>query len=236
MNRFQFEAEIVRGEGVAVEVVRERVYGLVRVSAEWPAQLDAMELRLAVNVEGDVDRLDAPAYVELFFHDVFLLMNLAAPGSFSGTISISGGELRVRELAFSARLFEVAAGLQRLPLEQVSEWYDSLRIGTRQVAFDGVTAALFELLHLSRKDEDEQESIVRLASACAALERKQPRLFALRDAILQNRAPVFHPLHDDALDPRVEDATREWIEAVDEAASAILSELQGLASRAAAVQ
>ena len=36
--------------------------------------------------------------MELFFHDVFLILNLSAPGSFAGIISMAGGELRVRAL------------------------------------------------------------------------------------------------------------------------------------------
>src|SRR5687768_9524825 len=116
MNKFRFEAEIARVEAAPVHVVRERVYGDVRVAAEWPAELAAPEIRVTLEVSGDVDRAGAPAYVELFFHDVFLLLNLATPGSFGGTISVAGGELRVRELAFSPRVFEHASGLERLPV------------------------------------------------------------------------------------------------------------------------
>lgn len=211
-----FEAEITREEPIIGEVVRERVYGNVRLVAEWGSHV-------TVRVEGEVSDIDAPAYVELFFHDVFLLMNLAQPGSFSGTIVVGGAS----EMHFDARLFEAASGLRRLSLAQVTAWYDALGIGTRQVAFDGVSTALFTLLHLSRREEDEQESIVRLAAASEALFReRQGRLFELRDAIWHSRVPVFHPMHDDALDPSVEDATREWIEVADDAAGAIIRALQ----------
>jgi hypothetical protein len=183
-------------------------------------------------VEGDVDRRDAPAYVELFFHDVFLLLNLAAPGSFGGTVSITGGELRVRELSFSPRVFAYAEVFERVPLETVVAWYDGLQLGTRQVAENGVATALFQLLHLARGEENEETSILRLASAAEALVGKPEslrRLFALRDEIATGRAPVFHPMHDDALDPRVEDATREWIEVADAAAGAVIAALQNAA-------
>ena len=33
-------------------------------------------------------------------------------------------------------------------------------------------------------------------------------------------------MHDDALDPRVEDATREWVNVADAAASVVIRELQ----------
>jgi hypothetical protein len=229
MNQMRFEAEIVRTEAVPAVVVRERVYGGVRVGAEWPEDRATPEIRVAMEVLGDVSRPDAPAYVELFFHDVFLLLNLAAPGSFGGTISITGGELRVRELTFSPRVFEYAKGLEQLPLEQVVAWYDGLRLGTQQLASEGVATALFHLLHLARGAEDEVQSILRLAGAAEALVgRAEPlrRLFDARDLIASGRAPVFHPMQDDALDPSVEDATIEWIEAADAAASVVIGALQ----------
>lgn len=229
MNQMRFEAEIARTEAVPADVVRERRYGGVRVGAEWPVDLTTPEIRVALEVAGDVDRRGAPAYVELFFHDVFLLLNLAAPGSFGGTISITGSELRVRELTLSPRLFEYAKGLERLPFADVVAWYDGLRIGTRQRATDGVSAALFQLLHLARVEEDEEQSILRLATAAEALDVRAEtprRLFELRDLIGSGRGPVFHPMHDDALDPEVEDATSEWIEVADAAASVILRTLQ----------
>ena len=229
MNEFRFEAEIVLDDAIPVDVVRERVYGGVRVRAEWPEQLAQPEIRVALEVRGDVDRRDAPAYAELFFHDVFLLLNLASPGSFGGTIAITGGELRVRELVFSPHVFTYAAGAERLPLEKVSAWYDSLQLATRQVADGAIESALFQLLHLARVDEDEERSIPRLAGAAEALfgqDHSLRRLFELREAIARGRVPVFHPMHDDALDPRVEDATAEWIDVADAAASAVIGELQ----------
>jgi hypothetical protein len=225
MNRMRFEAEII-AEAVPIDVVRERVYGGVQVTAEWPEALTTPEIRVAIEVNGDVDRRDAPAYVELFFHDVFLLLNLAAPGSFGGTISVTGGELRVRELTFDARMF---ADAPALPLPNVVAWYDGLQLGTRQIAETAEATALFQLLHLARREEDEEESILRLASAAEALLGRSEslrRLFELRDELARGRVPVFHPMHDDGLDPRVEDATREWIEVADAAAGAVVAALR----------
>ena len=230
MKQFQFEAEIALGAAVPVEVVRERLYGGdggVRVSAEWPAKLAAPEVRVALEVRGELEPRDAPAYVELFFHDVFLLLNLASPGSFGGTISITGGELRVRELTFDPRVFAYAAPLATLPLADVTAWYDGLQLGTQQVASGGVATALVQLLHLARGPECDEDSVMRLAIASTALDVQPPqRLFELRDDIAHGRVPMLHPMHDDALDPRVEDATREWIEVADAAAHLVIADLQ----------
>jgi hypothetical protein len=227
MNGMRFEAEIARGDAVPVDVVRERVYGGVRVAVEWPAELATPEIRVALAVRGDVDRRDAPAFVELLFHDVFLLLNLASPGSFGGTISITGSELRVRELTFDPRVFAIA-GAGALPLDEVVAWYDGLHLGTQQVANGAAATALFQLLHLGRTAESEEESIVRLASAAEALlgrPQSLRRLFELREEIARGGTAVFHPMQDDALDPRVEDATREWIEVADAAAVAVIGAL-----------
>jgi hypothetical protein len=230
MNRMRFEAEILRDDAaVPRDVVRERVYGNVRVAAEWPPLLSTPEIRIAVDVEGDFDRRGAPAYVELFFHDVFLLLNLSTPGSFAGIISMAGGESRVRDVTFSARVFTYAPKLEPVPIEKVTAWYDGLRIGTQQIAEGGAAVALFQLLHLARGEENEEESIRRLAVAAEALEKREDaRLFELREEIARGRTMVIHPMHDDGLDPRVEDATAEWIDVVDRAAGLVIRTLQGL--------
>jgi hypothetical protein len=227
MNRYLFDAEITIDDAAPRDVVRERSYGGVRVTAEWPEVLAGPELRVALEVSGELVPRDGPAYVELFFHDVFLILNLASPGSFGGTISIRGGELRVRELVFDPRVFACAAPLGTLPLADVVRWYDGLNLGTRQLATDGVAIALVQLLHLARGPEREEESILRLAVAADALSLKTPdRLVELRDAIAQGRAPVIHPMHDDALDATIEDATREWIDVADASAHLVIGTLQ----------
>lgn len=230
MTEMHFEAEIARDDDAVPEAaIVERSYGAVRVVAEWPERLDKLELCVALTVTGDFEERDAPAYVELFFHDVFLLLNLSSPGSFGGTIAMNGGDLRVRELRFSPRVFRYARGLANLPLDRVTAWYDSLRLGTRQIAMTAESIALFELLRLSRSDEDEEMSVVRLARAADAIVGRPDALaplFSLRDALANSRTPVFHPMHDDGLDRRVADATSEWIEAADAAATAVIAALQ----------
>lgn len=230
MNRMRFEAEILRDDAaVPRDVVRERVYGGVRVTAEWPPLLSTPEIRIPVDIEGDFDRRDAPAYVELFFHDVFLLLNLSTPGSFAGIVSMAGGESRLRDVTLSARVFAYAAELEPVPIDKVVAWYDGLQIGTQQLADGGAAAALFQLLHLARGEENEEESIRRLATAADALgKRDDERLFALREEIARGRTTVIHPMHDDGLDPRVEDITAEWIEVVDRAAGVVIRTLQRL--------
>jgi hypothetical protein len=222
----RFEAEVVCADAIPAEVVRERTYGVVRVTADWGAFQDA-QARVAVVVSGDVADREVPAYVELFFHDVFLLLNLATPGSFEGVVTTTGGAFRVHELRFDARAFTQVS--ERVPLETVVAWYDRLGTGTSQIAATPEAKALFHLLQLAREEEDEERSILRLAGAAEALggaPESLRRLFELREEIARGRAPVFHPMHDDALDPRVEDATAEWMELADAAAAFVVGALQ----------
>jgi len=245
MNKQDFDAEITRNGRMAAdrgalartvdreawdsaaEALRERIYqtdaGAVRVRAEWPPHDEEPSARLRIEVTDERERgeaRDLPAFVELFFHEVFLLFNIAAPGSFSGVVAVSGGEYRVREIALHAPVFETAwveaarnGGPATLPLAAVVAWYDSLGIGTQQVARAGVARTLFHLLHLARGAEDEVMTIVRLAGAPA-----------LREAVMGATAPVVHPMHDEALDPKVE--AIDWTEAADHAASSVVADLQ----------
>lgn len=211
----------------------ERAYrtgsGVVRVRAEWSALSGTPTARVPLEVVDDReggDARDLPAFVELFFHDAFLLFNLAEPGSFGGVIAAAGGELGVRELAFDPWLFEYARA-SALPLRDVIAWYDSLDLGTRQVVSNGTARALFHLLHLARTEEDDAISIVRLALASDALGlERDARLVELRDAIVSGVAPVVHPMYDDALDSRLDDPSLDWSEEIDRAASNVVSALQ----------
>jgi hypothetical protein len=236
----------------AVEVLRERVYvtptGAVRVSVDWRSFLDRDEdddlvaddlIAIEVNVADErqkADPRDAVSFVELFFHDVFLLLNLAVPGSFGGAIVIlAGGEHRASEVALSARLFEYAwatasrngkPSIEPLPLADVVRWYDALQMGTQQLAATDVTKALFLLLHLARAEENESTSVLLLGQALEALSEAAPRFFEVRDAIAHGTAPVLHPMADDALDDRVDDASIELVNAADLAASVVVSAIQ----------
>jgi len=226
-----FEVEISRtdwsnGEGwtTASAALRERVYGAVRVRVELSAMgEDRPSVRVPVEVidgRPGGDARDLPAFVELFFHDLFLLMNFAAPGSFGGTIAVGR-----RELTLEPRLF-LYAGLDPRPLGDVVAWYDSLGIGTKQVADDGVTRALFTLLRLSSGTEDDATTVLGLAGALEAVGLSSEKLFALRDELVAGRAPVVHPLHDETLDPRLEEERFDWSPAVDEAAALLLRTLR----------
>ena len=203
----------------AGEVLGERAYRAARVTAEWTAVRRSETIRLPLRVVAD----DPLWYAELFLHDVFLLFNLAAPGSFGGAVSITGGE----GFTLDQRLFEYAwatgaSRIEFIPLPRVAAWYDALRIDPARAADTPTVRALFHLLHLARSADDEVLAIVRLAQAAEALRAGEKMLFELRNAVIRPDAPVVHPTVDD------DERTLQRIEIADAAAAAVVGALQKL--------
>jgi hypothetical protein len=217
MNDYRFTAEVARharDAGTDRELWRsastslqERAYtmpgGIVRVRAGWEplvSENDVVRVDvLVIDEDGRLAPRDVPSFVELFFHDSFLLFNIAVPGSFSAAITVSGGEYRVNELAFDASPFAVGVSTV-VPLDEVVAWYPG---GTEQVAATPMEKVLFHLLHIGCSSADEWMLRLRLDGCLKALGIGEPSLDVAGAAIV-------HPMHDEALDERlVDDATEE---------------------------
>jgi hypothetical protein len=203
MNEYKFTAEVARHTSNAEELwrsatvsLRERIYGDVRVQVDWePLLTEDDVVRIDVSVIDDAGHLaprDVASHVELFFHDAFLLFNIARPASFSAAITVSGGEYRVNDLAFDASPF--AAGLSTtVPLAEVVVWYGG---GTEQIAAMPMQKVLFHLLHIGCDAPDEWALRARLDACLKAL--------GLGELDVAGAA-VIHPMHDEALDERLND-------------------------------
>ncbi|HYC58620.1 MAG TPA: hypothetical protein VEK79_03560 [Thermoanaerobaculia bacterium] len=208
----------------AADVLRERVYatenGEVRVRAGWSGRPAKLALEV-IDERDEPDVRDVRSFVDLFLHDAFLILNLAVPGSFSGTFDDVRLDARIFELAW----ISASDTIGPLPLADVVKWYDALSIGTRQLASTNIERALFHLLHLARVEEDDTLSLIRLAQAMQALDMKlDAELFELRDAILHGTAPVAHPMYDDTLDRRVDEL--DYTDLIDRASAAVVTALQ----------
>jgi hypothetical protein len=221
-------------------VLRERWYGDESVTVDWRPLVEYTgdgPIALEVQVSSDPD--GAVSFAELFFHDVFLLLNLAVPGSFGGVVTTLGdGAHRASEVSLSARVFEYAwatamrngaPSIAPLPLADVVRWQHELKLGTQQIASTSAAKALFVLLQLARSEENESATIVALGQALEAMDVHEAALepfFALRNAIVHGNAPVLHPMADDALDDRIDEVTLDLVNAGDVAASFLVSALQ----------
>jgi hypothetical protein len=218
MNEYTFTCEVARQTRVpnvieffrgAVDALGDRAYGNIRVQADWaPLASDDDIVRIEVTVIGLLDPRDAPAYVELFLHDAFLLFNIALPGSFGGAITMTGGEFRVNDLSFDAAPF--ACGAPPMPLSKVVASYPA---ETNQIASTPMQTVLFHLLHIGRGGHDEWMQRARLNECLKALGIDGP---------LEEIA-IIHPMHDETLDARLDDAATDT---VDRAMVRVLSAIQ----------
>jgi hypothetical protein len=221
MNEHRFSAEVARQTRVpnaidffrgAAAMLRDRAYGNILVQADWtPLASDDDIVRIDVAVIDAEDRLtarDVPAYIELFFYDAFLLFNIAFPGSFGGAITVTGGEFRVNDLSFDAVPF--ACGAPSMPLAEVVAWYPA---ETNQIASTPMERVLFHLLHIGRGGHDEWMQRARLDACLKAL--------GIDEAL--EEIPVIHPMHDETLDARVDDAATD---VVDRAMTRVLTAIQ----------
>jgi hypothetical protein len=221
MTDYKFTAEFARQTRVpnavhffteAATPLRERAYGSIRVQTNWtPLASDEDIVQIDVLVRGDLTAIDAPAYVELFFHDAFLLFNLALPGSFGGAITLTGGDFRANDLSFDAAPF--ACGADAMPLAEVIAWYPA---ETNQIASTPMQATLFHLLHIARSTPDEWTQRAHLTECQTALGINAPI-----DAI-----PLTHPMHDESLDDRIDDAATDIL---DRAMVRVLTAMQNAA-------
>ncbi|MEM5432518.1 hypothetical protein [Cupriavidus oxalaticus] len=142
-----------------------------------------LKLQAEVTVSGTNDTASYqwyPAFfVEMFVHEVFLIANLAVPGSANFyTLSIAGAEERhPTEMGLSAFVFENGwvdslngewPRFQTIPREEVCEWFRALEIGYKQRADTGIEKALYVLLHIA-KDNTRIDSITWIFHGLEAL-------------------------------------------------------------------
>lgn len=224
MNEHRFSAEVARQTRVpnareffrnAAGAVRDRAYGHILVQADWaPLASHDDIVCIDVAVIDAEDRLaprDVPAYVELFFHDAFLLFNIALPGSFGGAITMTGGDFRVNDLFFDAASF--ACGAEPVPLAEVAAWYP---VEASQIASTPMQTVLFHLLHIGRAGHDEWMQRARLNECLKAL--------GIDEAL--SEVAVVHPMHDESLDPSLDDGASD---AIDRAMIRVLAAVQDAA-------
>jgi len=107
-------------------------------------------------------------HVESFLHDMFLILNLAAPGSCSlwrATLRAKGSLARFRfarsELSLSDYEFDNAyMGIywkkwpapKIMELDKVAEWYRAVRNEINQIPENRAQKVLFALMHISKAD------------------------------------------------------------------------------------
>lgn len=120
-------------------------------------------------------------YLELFFYEIFLVMNLSGPGScnFERTSIRDDTEKDLSQhLGLSAHLFARSWDIfhenqwpfiQYIPLKTSWNWYQSLNIGTKQLAETSMERALFALVSMAKTSNFDPSSVLWLAHILEAL-------------------------------------------------------------------
>lgn len=117
--------------------------------------------------------------VELFLYDLFLLLNLAAPGScnLAGSFKSTTDDLSI-DVSLSGLFLELAwvrglefswPSIQTIPLSEVIHWKNSLNIGTRQIAENRTERAMFALLQVCKNDSFDPATLLWLSHSLEAL-------------------------------------------------------------------
>jgi hypothetical protein len=129
--------------------------------ARFPQRTTRNRIAISVKSKGHSEGKLAPAALESFLHDVFLILNVAAPGSCDfNRASLQGPSLEI-EISLSNIHFESGLlvyldhgwpKLDILDLRMVITWFRSVRQGTSQIPKNSMERVLFALLHMSKVD------------------------------------------------------------------------------------
>jgi len=109
-------------------------------------------------------------FVEKYIYDIFIIANLALPGSceflnvrFPNERGLPSDPYGLTSYNFEEALYDhydnKSTSIQILPLELVSHWYESLELGVRQKAESPIEKAIFSLLHVCKSEVDETSII-----------------------------------------------------------------------------
>lgn len=122
--------------------------------------------KIPVTVRAEAKKIThLQSVVECIIYDVFLIMNIAAPGCCNFYRSDLVGGKSKTEISLSNDLFEICVLPERrkakkLPairfvqLDAVVAWYDTVRSGAAQVPTNATERAIFALLHLAKLGGD----------------------------------------------------------------------------------
>lgn len=235
---------------------------------------------MRVTVDSNLDRLGAKHaathHAECYLYDVFLIMNLAAPGCCTfGSAKLrfqkselphlsDNVELSLSEFSFDVSYFQGLEGTWPAPsllaLEQVVGWYRKVRSTSSQIPASRTEKVLFALLHICRTDislntviwlfyalealldtnpgENRRTLVARSALILSPtphqrkyLKKNLHSLYELRSSFVHGGREVAHPMHNEALDNRVEAGYTEMARSIEFGFAVLLTCLQELIGR-----
>jgi hypothetical protein len=120
------------------------------------------KIQIEASSDGKDDLLEHA--VASMLYDVFVIMNIAAPGCCNFYRAELAGAKGKIEVSLSSSEFELGIlppvgqtklpKISILPLERVKSWFDTVRPGINQVPANATEQAIFALLHITKLDID----------------------------------------------------------------------------------
>jgi Apea-like HEPN len=158
----------------------------------------------------------AAAAANSYLHDVFLILNLCAPGCcdfYRGTLVTTASKTDVSlsnidfEFALLGSFEKNWPSIKRLPLDQTMRWFDAVRPNAHQIPQNAMEKVLFALLHLATLDVDPMRVIwlfyaleslleTKAGENFSALVRRMGALLALDDQQSKILRTKFRTLYD----------------------------------------
>ncbi|MCP4616272.1 MAG: hypothetical protein GY844_07525, partial [Bradyrhizobium sp.] len=122
-----------------------------------------------------------------YLHDVFLILNLCAPGCcdfYRGTLVTTDAKTDVSlsnidfEFALLGSFEKNWPSIKRLPLDRTVRWFDAVRPNAHQIPQNAMEKVLFALLHLATLDVDPMRVIWLFYALESLLETKAGENFS----------------------------------------------------------
>jgi hypothetical protein len=130
-----------------------------------PLAITAKAVVRGAKAASSIERF-AATFVEVFLHEVFLIANLAVPGSaefWNLSIVDRNSKDGKREIRLSSLSFEIgwisclnggSPAIKALPRDEVCNWFAEIDMGYRQRSRNGIESALYVLLHIAQRDTE----------------------------------------------------------------------------------
>ena len=135
-------------------------------------------VRIAYRIEHKSGRNVTSALLRYFLYEIFLIVNIAAPGAFSAYEAQITGDWSEEPFGLSGELFEEAwfcsldnswPPIESLSVATVASWYRALMPGVTDIAMARLPKALYSLLHASVLSVVEPTSLLWLAQCMESL-------------------------------------------------------------------
>ena len=154
------------------------------ISVDWRKYIDnsensnSLQVKIVLNTDNFInDRAIEnylSYYIDVYLHELFLILNLSIPGS----VSLFQTKYRGREIDIDNYFFANSLEwsneinwltIAHIPIQDVATWYKSLNIGIRQISNTNLERVIFSLLHVCNDECASPNGLIWLAHSLESL-------------------------------------------------------------------